>query len=151
MIRFTLVCDHEHEFEAWFRDNAGFEEQRERGVLSCPVCGDGAVRKALMAPAIARGLREPEAPARPGSPQAPADPRRAALEQMFRALRELRSHVEENFEHVGERFPEEARKIHYGEADQRGIMGKATVEQAREMLEEGIDIAPLPVIPDDLN
>ncbi|MDX6750810.1 DUF1178 family protein [Geminicoccaceae bacterium 1502E] len=151
MIRFTLACGNEHEFEGWFRDNAGYDEQVAKGVLSCPVCGDSSVRKAMMAPAISRGRREPapagSAPAAAPAAPATADPRRQVAEQMLRALRQLRTHVEQNFEHVGERFPEEARKIHHGEAEKREIYGEASREEVEELIDEGVQVRPLPWIP----
>lgn len=151
MIRFTLVCSNEHEFEGWFRGNAAYDEQVAKGVLSCPVCGDSKVRKGMMAPAIARSRGEPAAtppaPVEAGSAPPPDDPRRRFLKEMLRALRQVRSHVEENFEHVGERFPEEARKIHYGEAEKREIYGEASREQVEELLEEGVTVRQLPWVP----
>ena len=136
MICFRLTCAAAHEFEGWFRDNDGFEEQSARGDLTCPVCGDREVRKAIMAPAVARSAEAPE-----------GDPRRAFFTKMLQVMRSVREHVEANFENVGEQFPEEARKIHYGETEHRDIFGEATGSEARELIEEGIAIHPLPMIP----
>ncbi|MCX8102607.1 MAG: DUF1178 family protein [Geminicoccaceae bacterium] len=135
MIRFALRCGQGHEFEGWFKSGAAFEEQHDAGRLECPMCGDRSVGKAIMAPAVARtGSAEPSPP-----------PEKMA--KMLAFLRALRAHVEANFEHVGERFPEEARKIHYGEAEARDIYGEATGEEVRSLLEEGIDVRPLPWLP----
>ena len=132
MIRFTLACAAgDHEFEGWFRDNAAFERQAADGRVSCPVCADTAVRKAVMAPAIARGAEA-------------AERARARLGAMMRAVREVRRHVETNFEHVGERFAQEARRIHHGEAEKRDIWGQATIAEAKELHDEGIPVSPLP-------
>lgn len=142
MIKYGLSCERGHEFEGWFSSSADFERQTQSSLVSCPACGSVAVTKQMMAPAVATGRQK--------------DAARAVVmgqvqKEAVGKLKELVTQIRENSEDVGERFTEEARKIHYGEADARGIMGQATVEQAREMLEEGIDIAPLPVIPDDLN
>lgn len=136
MIRYTLVCGNDHEFEGWFRSAAAYEEEEAAGRLECPLCGDRRIRRAPMAPAVHTGNgREPEG-------------RRERLARMLKALRELQRYVEENFEDVGERFPEEARKIHYGETEPRGIRGVARGEEVRELLEEGIEVLPLPRLPE---
>lgn len=132
MIRFTLRCSAGHEFEGWFRGNDGFEAQRDAGEIACAQCGDTRVEKALMAPNIARSRRT-------GPPLSPA--------QMRAALIELRRQVESNCDYVGERFAEEARKIHYGEADPHGIYGEATAEESRELSDEGISFGRVPWIP----
>jgi len=142
VIKYGLSCDRNHDFEGWFSSAADFERQAEAALVSCPVCGSVAITKQMMAPSVATGRQK--------------DAARAVVmgqvqKEAIGKLKELVTQIRENSEDVGERFTEEARKIHYGEADARGIMGQATLEQAREMLEEGIDIAPLPVIPDDLN
>lgn len=134
MIRFTLACSAGHEFEGWFKSNQAFDEQRAAGGLACPVCGDGEVDKAIMAPAVARS----------GAAERPPPEAIARFLAMARALRE---HVEQHFEHVGARFPEEARRIHLGEAEARDIYGEATREQVEELLEDGIEVRPLPWIP----
>ena len=142
MIRFALLCANDHAFEGWFRDGATFERQAVEAVISCPECGDTHVRKALMAPAVRRsGAREPSLPA----PAATPPHVRAAT--MLALLRKVRAHVEANFENVGERFPEEARRIHYGEAEEREIFGRATPEEAKALHEEGIAVRPLPELP----
>lgn len=134
MIRFKLVCSAGHEFEGWFKSNAAFEEQRSEGELVCPICGDRSVDKAIMAPAVSRS----------GAADRPSP---EAIVRFVAMARALRQHVEQHFEHVGARFPEEARKIHLGEAEARDIWGEATREQIDELLEEGIEVRPLPWVP----
>ena len=129
MIRFTLRCNAEHEFEGWFRSSEAFEAQQQAGEISCPSCGDNRVEKALMAPNIGRSHKN--APA-----LSPA--------QMRAMLVELRRQVETKCDYVGERFAEEARKIHYGEVDPRGIYGEATAEESHELAEEGIEFGRIP-------
>ncbi|MBV9331366.1 MAG: DUF1178 family protein [Alphaproteobacteria bacterium] len=135
MIVYNLRCDRDHEFEAWFSDSAAFDSQSSDGKLVCPVCDTTAVSKAPMAPAIA-GTRNAQA--------APAE-----LKRMRKFMTGLRKYVEENAEYVGTRFPEEARKIHYGECEERPIYGEASLGEAKELIEEGIDVAPLPPKPDE--
>ena len=155
MIRYNLVCEAGHGFESWFPSSDSYDAQVARGLVTCPVCETAAVSKALMAPALARSDRAPvPAPtvpvAEPPS-EAPvtmvAEPER----RMRAMLRAMREHVTANAEHVGARFPEEARKIHYGEAEGRSIYGQASPDEARALIDEGIDVAPLPTIPDDRN
>ncbi|MDP2732428.1 MAG: DUF1178 family protein [Hoeflea sp.] len=141
MIRFSLHCEKEHEFEGWFSSGADYDSQSERGLVSCPVCGSGKVSKALMAPAVAVPR---DAPTRPLA----MDPEKR---EMMRKLREMVQAVKQNSEDVGDRFADEARKIHHGETEARGIIGKASSEDAKSLIEEGIDIAPLPEFPDDLS
>ena len=147
MIVFDLKCAQTHVFEVWFRDSAAYEAQTEAGEIACPICGDSAIDKAPMAPNLARRGK----PDRDGAVKrdAPA-PRRGDTEKagrMMRYLRAARDHVEENFDNVGERFPEEARKIHHGEVDKRDIYGRATDEEASELKDEGIEIGQLPWLP----
>jgi len=131
MIRFALHCSAGHEFEGWFRSGDGFEAQRAAGEIACPECGDTAVEKALMAPNIARS-REKRAPISP--------------QQLRSALIQLRQQIERNCDYVGDRFAEEARRIHYGEVDPRAIYGEASVEESRELNEEGISFGRIPWI-----
>jgi hypothetical protein len=132
MIRFALRCAAGHEFEGWFRNGDGFEDQQKAGEIACPHCGDTGVEKALMAPAIGRS--------RDGRP--PISPA-----QLRTALVELRRQVETNCDYVGERFAEEARRIHYGEVDAHGIYGEATNEESRELVDEGIQVGRIPWVP----
>ncbi len=142
MIRYTLRCDHEHEFEAWFRSGADYDRAAKKGENVCPVCGSATVDKALMAPAVSGTKKSGKM-----SLAAP-DPRSAAMRE---AIREFRKKVTEGADYVGEKFAEEARKIHYEEAEARGIYGEATPDEAKELAEEGIGFHPLPGLPDDAN
>jgi hypothetical protein len=141
VIRFSLHCDQAHEFEAWFRDNADFDTQSKRGFVECPVCGSAKVFKALMAPAVSTGRkREKMALA--------AD---AEQKRMMGELKKLTEKMRENADYVGDKFAEEARKIHFGETEARGIYGEATPEEARGLAEDGVEFMPLPVFPADRN
>lgn len=142
MIRYSLSCEKAHEFEGWFAGSADFDQQVDRGLVSCPVCNSLQVTKALMAPSVSTARKQDEM-----RTLAMDTAQKAVLAKVKETLAEIRANTED----VGERFPEEARKIHYGEADQRGIIGQATLQEAKALVEEGIDIAPLPVIPDDVN
>ena len=142
MIRYTLTCEHGHEFEGWFSGSADFDSQRERGFVSCPVCGSTQVEKALMAPSVSTARKKEERQA-----LAVEALQKEALAKLKAAVAEVKA----NSEDVGERFPEEARRIHYGEAEARGIIGQASIDEAEALLEEGIAVAPLPVLPDDVN
>jgi hypothetical protein len=147
MIRYDLICDKGHEFDAWFSDSAAYDKQVKRGLVECAHCGSIKIEKQLMAPGIpAKSNKKSDASQRMMS--APADPR---MQAMMKMMREVRAHVEKNAENVGDSFAEEARKIHYNEAEKRGIYGNATPDQARELIEEGIDVAPLPRLPEDGN
>jgi hypothetical protein len=133
MILFALRCANDHEFEAWFRDGDGYEAQHAAGEIACPHCGDTSVEKGVMAPRLARS-REPMPPA-------------AALAQMRKALSEMRRQIETHCDYVGPRFAEEARRIHYGETDPRGIYGEASDTESRELADEGVKFGQIPWIP----
>jgi hypothetical protein len=143
MIRYTLRCDRDHEFEAWFQSSAAYDRAAAAGENRCAICGSAKVEKAIMAPAIGGGRAEADRVT-----LATVDPRQAALHQ---ALRDLRQKVTENADYVGNRFPEEARKIHYEEVPARGIYGEATPDEARSLAEEGIQFQPLPPLPEKAN
>jgi hypothetical protein len=132
MILFELRCSQGHAFEAWFRDGAAYEQQAAAGAISCAVCGDGSVTKALMAPAVATGA-------------AKLDPEQAAA--AMRGWRKVQEHIEKNFDHVGPRFAEEARKMHYGEVEKRSIYGDASTSEAKELRDEGIPVGQIPWLP----
>ena len=153
MIRYALICEGGHRSEGWFRNGDDFDRQAAAGAVSCPACGSVSVGKALMAPALGGGRKSEAAQAEnksepPKMQLAAPDPRHAALREM---LREVRKHVTENADYVGERFADEARKIHYQEAEPRGIYGEASPEEARALLEEGIEVHPLPILPEERN
>ncbi|WP_336055486.1 DUF1178 family protein [Nitratireductor sp. CH_MIT9313-5] len=141
MIRFSLACDGGHSFEAWFRNGEDFDRQKESGLVSCPSCGSSEVNKALMAPSVSTGRKKEKIALAIGEQQ------KQALEQ----LKELSKKVRDNAEYVGEKFAEEARKIHFGETEKRGIYGEANLEEVKELAEDGVEIMPLPVFPDDQN
>jgi hypothetical protein len=156
MILYQLKCTEGHQFEAWFKDAATYDVQADAGEIMCPYCGGNHVSKAPMAPRLAKGVSEPKpaalpepVPAAPRAPTRPAEPgsveARAAevAEYIFQAAEKLRRHVEENCDFVGDSFADEARKIHYGESDERGIYGTATDEEAAELDEEGIEFQQL--------
>ncbi|RED47655.1 DUF1178 family protein [Aestuariispira insulae] len=131
MISFNLKCEHEHEFEGWFKDSAAFAKQAEQQLLECPLCGTNKVSKALSAPNISTSRSQAK----------------AQSEMAVRAhqmIAEMRKTVEENCDNVGDKFAEEARKIHYGETEARGIYGQATADEAKELIEEGVDFTPMP-------
>ncbi|MFC5387196.1 DUF1178 family protein [Aquamicrobium segne] len=141
MIRFSLVCEQHHEFEAWFRSSEDFEAQQKRGFIECPSCGSSKVDKGLMAPAISTLQKKEKI----------ALARDEAQKQALEAMKAMAAKVRENADYVGDKFAEEARKIHFGEADQRGIYGEATLEEARNLADDGIDFMPLPTFPEDQN
>lgn len=142
MIRYELSCDNGHAFEGWFGSADDFDRQQAMALVSCPTCGSTHVAKRLMAPSVstARSKQQRQDLAV-----------QTGQREMMVKLREIVSTIRANSEDVGERFPEEARKIHYGEAEQRGLIGRATAQEVRDLLEEGVEVAPLPVLPDDTN
>ena len=158
MIRYALVCDNGHAFESWFQNSAAYEKQVGRGLVTCPVCNSAKVEKTIMAPRVSGAKKRGEAPAREqGAPAAAAETSGPVAmvspqEHELRAkLKELREHLTKNADYVGRRFPEEARKMHYGEVEHRSIYGEASPDQAKELHEEGIEFHPLPVLPDERN
>ena len=165
MIRYALRCERDHTFESWFQDSAAYESQTKRKLVECPSCGSTKIEKAIMAPRIVskkgRERAEPvaapapaatETPAVVETPQAGATPLMMAQERELRAkLKELRDHIVKNADNVGEKFPNEARKMHYGEIEHRPIYGEASPDEARALIDEGVEVAPLPVLPEDRN
>jgi hypothetical protein len=173
MIRYALACAKGHEFESWFANSAAFDKQKKRGLVSCPVCGSIKVEKAIMAPRLARADADeavpPEPQVQPSSPPAlpptasplppmPLPPGKSPVamtppqeRELRKKLKELRDHLTKNASYVGPRFPEEARKMHYGEIEHRSIYGEASPDDAKALHEEGIEFHPLPVLPDDHN
>lgn len=144
MIRFALTCEEGHNFDAWFSSGDSYDEQTEAGVIVCPDCGSAEVQKAPMAPAVVRG-RERTPALRSESPgESPG-------KQTYAFLKGLHEHLKENAEDVGRDFPEEARKIHYGETEERNIFGEATPDEAKALHEEGIPALPLPKLPEEHN
>ncbi len=157
MILFNLKCRRDHRFEGWFRNGAAYDAQAASHAITCPVCGDDKVEKAPMAPAIAKGGRSRDrdaplpAPAADTSVPVEAPPVpdavRDAQAEILRHLRDLRSQVEKNADYVGDRFAEEARKIHYGEVEAHGIYGESTADEREALADEGIEIGAIPWVP----
>ncbi len=141
MIKFSLVCNDGHEFEAWFQSGTAFEAQTARAQVTCPRCGSHGVDKAIKAPAVAKrtegdpGLEQPSIPPH----------------ELQRHLRRFRDEVHANAQYVGGRFAEEARKIHFDESEPRGIYGEASADEVKELAEDGVPFLPVPRLPEDLN
>jgi hypothetical protein len=156
MIRYNLRCERDHAFESWFQSSSAYETQEKRKLVNCPVCGSAKVERAIMAPQIVskKGRDVPvQAPVAATEVAGPAStPLMMAQERELRTkLKELRDHIVKNADNVGERFPNEARKMHYGDIEHRPIYGEASPEEARSLIEEGVEVSPLPVLPDDRN
>lgn len=156
MIHYALICDQGHNFESWFPDSAAYDKQVKRGIVTCPHCGSAKVEKAIMAPRLSSASKKRKG--RAEAPVAPAPETNAPVamispqEHEFRSkLKELREHLTKNSDNVGTKFSEEARKMHYGETEHRSIYGEATPKDAKELLEEGIEFHPLPILPDERN
>jgi hypothetical protein len=156
MIRYALHCEHDHTFESWFQSSSAYESQVKRNLVDCPICGSTKIEKAIMAPrVVGKKAREanlpvPAAPAEVAAP-APTSLMMAQERELRAKLKELRDHITKSADNVGEQFPNEARKMHYGDIEHRPIYGEASPQEARELIEEGIEVAPLPVLPDDRN
>jgi len=164
MIRYSLRCERGHGFESWFQSSSAYESQEKRKLVSCPACGSTKVERAIMAPQIVSKKGRDKAPAPAEAADAPASevtaqapaqgstPLLMAQERELRAkLKELRDHIVKNADNVGEKFPNEARKMHYGDIEHRPIYGEASPDEARALIEEGVEVSPLPVLPDDRN
>ena len=156
MIRYSLRCERGHGFESWFQSSSTYDSQVKRKLVTCPACGSAKVEKAIMAPQIvSKKGQDIAAPAAAATTEvtAPAStPLMMAQERELRAkLKELRDHIVKNADNVGERFPNEARKMHYGDIEHRPIYGEASPEEARSLIDEGVEVSPLPVLPDDRN
>ncbi|HWA62429.1 MAG TPA: DUF1178 family protein [Caulobacteraceae bacterium] len=136
MIKYALVCEHQHPFEGWFGSSADYDDQAARGLLECPVCASRAIAKQIMAPAVAGTKAQRRSEPEPGQ--------RA---MMMEAIGKLRAHVEQNFDYVGDRFAREARDIHEGKSEERGIYGEASPAEVKALVEDGVPVAPLPPAP----
>jgi hypothetical protein len=137
MIKYALQCDAGHEFEGWFGSSSDYDEQSARGLVDCPMCGSRGVSKQIMAPAVAGTKAQSSAPA--------VDPK--MREMMMAALGEVRRQVEDNFDYVGDAFAAEARAIHEGRSEDRGIYGEASPKEVRALVEDGVNVAPMPPAP----
>jgi hypothetical protein len=161
MIRYALACDKGHAFESWFQNSAAYDKQLKRGLVTCPVCNSAKVEKAIMAPQLsgtkkrgeASSPQEVSSSATATPPEAPAPVAMVSPQEreLRKKLKELREHLVKNADYVGKKFPEEARKMHYGEIEHRSIYGEASPDQAKELNDEGIEFHPLPVLPDERN
>jgi hypothetical protein len=162
MIHYNLRCKTGHAFESWFQSSSAYESQEKRKLVNCPVCGSADVERAIMAPQIvskkgrefapSEPVPAPALPATEVSPPAPSTPLLMAQERELRAkLKELRDHIVKTADNVGERFPNEARKMHYGDIEHRPIYGEASPDETRALLDEGVEVMPLPTLPDDRN
>ena len=164
MIRYSLRCERGHAFESWFQSSSAYESQEKRKLVSCPACGSVKVERAIMAPRIVskKGRDRAPVPAETadnpttevtaqGSAQG-STPLLMAQERELRAkIKELRDHIVKNADNVGEKFPNEARKMHYGDIEHRPIYGEASPDEARALIDEGVEVSPLPILPDDRN
>jgi hypothetical protein len=156
MIRYSLRCERGHAFESWFQSSSAYESQEKRKLVNCPACGSTKVERAIMAPQIVskrgRDIAAPTPAAAADVAAPPSTPLLMAQERELRAkLKELRDHIVKNADNVGERFPNEARKMHYGDIEHRPIYGEASPDEARSLIEEGVEVSPLPVLPEDRN
>ncbi len=166
MIRYELVCDRGDRFEGWFRGVADFDDQSTAGLLSCPYCDSSDVRKTLMTPSVQTSRSRAKVQSTPlPAPAETSDPTPAqtmpaervavgadpSLAKALEMVREISREVRKNADDVGRRFAEEARKIHYREVEPRSIIGEATAAEAKELIEEGIEFQPLPILPEDRN
>jgi len=147
MIHYQLRCSADHTFDGWFRDSAAFDAQAQRGLVSCPACGDTTVNRALMAPRIGKGASVVDPSGVPQGAPVPEKTGVAVPDHVRAMLQRLRADVERNCDYVGPGFADEARRIHRGESDKRGIYGESTPEQAEALADEGIEVARIPWVP----
>jgi hypothetical protein len=154
MIKYDLRCEQDHAFESWFQSSSAYDSQRKRKLIACPSCGSSKIEKAIMAPRLAgtrkRGRVEAPSEAAPAEASTPSLVMTQELELRAK-LKELRDHVVKNADNVGERFPNEARKMHYGDIEHRPIYGEASADEAKSLIDEGIEVMPLPTLPEDRN
>jgi hypothetical protein len=141
MIKYALACEHDHGFEGWFGASCDYDDQAARGLLECPVCGSKAVRKQIMAPAVAGTKAQTSGAGLP--------PQMRGV--MMEAMGKVRAHVEQTFDYVGDAFAGEARAIHEGRSEDRGIYGEATPTEVKALVEDGVQVAPLPPKKTDVN
>jgi hypothetical protein len=161
MIHYNLRCKQGHAFESWFQSSSAYESQEKRKLVNCPVCGSSDVERAIMAPQVVSKKGREKTPSAPLPvpatapeviPPASPTPLLMAQDQELRTkLKQLRDHIVNNADDVGDRFPNEARKMHYGDIEHRPIFGEASADEARALIEEGVEVMPLPTLPDDRN
>lgn len=157
MIRYALRCERGHDFESWFQSSSAYDSQRKRGLVTCPMCDSAKVEKAIMAPRIATKGKSKQPTPTPQPLPVADDSSSSSLvmapqeRELIAKIKELRDHVLKNADNVGNKFPDEARKMHYGDIEHRAIYGEASAEEAKALVDEGIEVAPLPILPDDRN
>ena len=155
MIRYRLQCAAKHEFEGWFRNADAFDRQAKRNLVVCPSCGSTEVTKALMSPSVVKSAKTSriarEAPTPPAAPSVPQRVANSGQRELLQMMRKLREEVISKSEYVGPRFAEEARKIHNEEVEQRGIYGEASPDEVKDLVDDGVEVYPLPVLPEDRN
>jgi hypothetical protein len=157
MIRYTLRCEKDHAFESWFQNSSAYNSQVKRKLVTCPACGSHKVEKAIMAPRIvSKKSRDRAAPVPAPVPAEATATESTSLmmaqeRELHAKIKELRDHIVKNADNVGERFPNEARAMHYGDKEHRPIYGEASPEEARALIDEGVEVSPLPTLPEDRN
>jgi len=149
VIRYALCCEAGHTFESWFNNSTAFDRQAARGLVTCPMCGSAKVEKAIMAPSLGGGREATASAAEPEKTPVAIVSKEEV--QLRKKLKELRDHIVKSADYVGEKFPEEARRMHYGEIEHRSIYGEASPESAKSLADEGIEFHPLPRLPDERN
>ena len=151
MIRYALVCEAGHGFESWFRSSEDYDRQRKRKFVACPVCGSSSVDKQIMRPSLARADKAKTGAQSVSGELAPVAVMSPQEQELRAKLKELREQVIKNADYVGEKFPELARKMHYDKIERRSIYGEAKPEDVKSLVEEGVEVHPLPVLPEDRN
>ena len=151
MIRYALTCDKGHAFESWFASADGFDTQRAAGLVQCPVCGSASVSKSIMAPALSKRAAATTAASEPAEAKQPVAILSEREQAMRAMLRSLREHVTKTADYVGPRFADEARRMHEGDIEHRSIYGEASALEAKALVDDGIEVHALPVMPDDRN
>ena len=151
MIRYALLCDQEHTFESWFDHSAAFDKLQQSKLIECPHCGSQKIRKALMSPQIGGTRANKHSGGKTSITKSDHKEMQKLQQEAVELARKIRSHVEQNSENVGEKFASEARKIHFDEVEPHNIFGQATAQEVSELVEDGIEITPLPDLPEDKN
>ncbi len=151
MIRYALLCEQDHQFESWFDNSSAYDKLQKAHLVECPHCGSSQTRKALMSPQISTTRGNKQAPNKDSASSNQHAQMQKVQKELVEMARKVRRHIEKNAEYVGEKFVSEARKMHYAEAEQRNIYGSATTEEVSDLVNDGIDITPLPDLPEDKN
>lgn len=160
MIQYTLICENKHTFDAWFKSSQAYNEQRESGILECPMCATTHISKALMAPAVSISAKKDTSPVSlpatvgqdvAASGKVSLSTGHPEQQKIRAALKKMRDTVVSEAEYVGDKFADEARKIHTQESENRGIYGEATADEVKALVDDGVDFVPLPTFPEDHN